>query len=633
MTPKVSSIDEIKSKIDIVELVGEYVELRKAGVNFKGLCPFHGEKTPSFVVSREKQIWHCFGCAKGGSIFNFLMEKEGMDFGEALRALAKKAGVVLQNEDREISGERTKLLAILDATAKFYHRELVAGAEAGVARDYLKKRGLTAEIVVKFCLGFAPPSFDSLLNYLTTPPNPPLTKGGNGGVNSAPRFKIDDLIKAGLILKRERRANETSLGRDFYDRFRGRIMFPIHDAWSHVVGFTGRVMPQDEARQGVGGKYVNTPSTLVYNKSNVLYGLAFAREAIKKENKVVIVEGNMDVISSHQAGAMNVVASSGTALTIDQIRLLKRFTNNVVLAFDADLAGQGASERGIAEAMREAMDVKVLRLPESEGKLVAKDPDELIRRSPDLWSKTIAEAEPFVEYVFWKNKRGLDLNKIEDKKQLANALAQAISLINDPLERSMWIKEMSSRLNLSENSFTEAIEQLIRQRVSLDRSQSIRQKKTITLNSTRLPTRRRQLEERILSLCLTYPKLWEQNPEGLNLTMIASTDLQRLLEVLPVCYNNVEKIFSEELVKNNLKAVGINPELFDILALLADKDFAEVGEEILGIEFKKCLGGLQDLDLRQARQNLTEELRQAEKYGDYTKIHELSKRLNELMYK
>lgn len=626
-----SSIDDIKSKIDIIDLVGEYVELRKAGVNFKGLCPFHGEKTPSFVVSREKQIWHCFGCGKGGDAFKFLMEKEGMDFGEALRVLARKVGVILQNEDRQISGERTKLLAILDLATKFYHRNLLSSPEAEAAREYLRGRGLTAETVVKFSLGFAPTNFDSLINFLT------------------PKHKIDDLIKAGLVLKREKRAGEVSMGRDFYDRFRGRIMFPIADVWGHVVGFTGRIMPQDEAREGVGGKYVNTPTTPVYNKSGVLYGLTLAREAIKKENKVIIVEGNMDVISSHQAGVTNVVASSGTALTIDQIRLLKRFTNNIILAFDADFAGQGASERGIGEALCEDINVKVLRMPESgstaapindagqasslDNKVIAKDPDELIRKSPDLWVKAIAEAEPFVEYVFWKNKCGADLTRIEDKKNLSKILVQAISLINDPLERSMWIKEMSGRLNLSENSFAEAVEQVIQQSVKLNRFKPVHQKEAEAQSPLRSSNRRRQLEERVVSLCLIYPSLWEQPQENTGFSVVSSGDLKSLLDVLPACYNNVDKIFNEELIKENLKAVGINPELFDILSLLADKDFAEAPKEVLHLEFKKCLGGLADLDLREARQSLTEELRQAEKYGDFTKIHELSKRLNELMYK
>lgn len=386
-----SSVDEIKSRLDIVEIVQEYIpNLKQVGTNWKALCPFHNEKTPSFMVSRDKQIWHCFGCSEGGDVFSFIQKIENIEFPEALKILAKKAGVVLKYEEPSLVNQKTKLLDILEAAAKFYHHILLNSAEAAPAREYLfKKRELKEETAEDFLLGFAPDSWDELLKFL-------LRK----------EFKEEDIFLAGLTIKKER-------GIGFYDRFRARIMFPIRDVHGHAVGFTGRLLPEAEKKENAGGKYVNTPQTLVYNKSQVIYGLDRAKQTIRKENLTILVEGNMDVVASHQAGVCNVVASSGTALTAEQVKLLKRYSNNLAISFDADLAGEAASKKGVGVAMEQEMTVKVIVLDPKIGK----DPDEYIKKDRQKWIEATSGARLFMDYYFDYVLNKLDLNKVESKKR------------------------------------------------------------------------------------------------------------------------------------------------------------------------------------------------------------------------
>ncbi|MCK4967627.1 MAG: DNA primase [Candidatus Aenigmarchaeota archaeon] len=281
--------EEIKSRLDIVEVLSEYIELKKAGANFKACCPFHQEKTASFVVSPERQIWHCFGCGAGSDIFGFVMKIEGIEFPEALRILAKKANVNLTNQNFNLTSARTNLLDITRLAAMFYQQNLLDSTAGQTARDYLKKRQVSDEIIKRFQLGYALDSWDNLLKFL-------IKKG----------ISEKDIALAGLIIKKTTSNASTS---DYYDRFRGRLMFPIADAYGNAVGFTGRVLPSEETNaKKETAKYVNTPETSIYHKGRILYGLDQAKETIRKNNYVIIVEGNMDVLAFHHAGIHNVVA-------------------------------------------------------------------------------------------------------------------------------------------------------------------------------------------------------------------------------------------------------------------------------------------------------------------------------------
>ena len=413
---------QIKDKIDVVDLVGEYVQLKPAGINYKGLCPFHREKSPSFMVNRERQRWHCFGCNKGGDIFTFLQELEGMEFIEVLKHLADRAGVKLENtRGSEIAGnQKNRLKEISEQAARFYHEFLLRMPAAEPAREYLQKRGLTDETIKHWRIGFVPDQWELLTQYL-------LKKG----------YGVEDLIAAGLTIKKEGAMN----GRGFYDRFRGRIMFPIFDMYGAVVGFTGRVLVETEKS---GGKYVNTPETPIYNKSSIVFALNFAKNIIKEKDLIVLVEGQMDVIACHQAGMENVVATSGTAMTEIQVRLLKRYTDNMALAFDADSAGQNAAKRGIDIALAEGMNVKVIRIPEGKGK----DPDECLKQNKEVWFESVANAR---DIMVWYIERAFSLHdpkSPQGKQKIAAEVLAEIARIPGAVTQDHWLNDLASKLQL-----------------------------------------------------------------------------------------------------------------------------------------------------------------------------------------
>ena len=326
-----SDVEEVKNRISVVDLVGEYVRLQKAGSNWKALCPFHNEKTPSFMVSEERRSFHCFGCGKGGDIFTFVMEMEGIGFREALERLAEKAGVQLKRGDlgykRDQGKEKAKLFQILELATKWYEKNLWEGKGKEKILRYLRERGLTDESIKKFRLGYAPDGWNNMLNFL---------KGRN--------YKIEEIAKTGLLVEKNREERNISNTKyqipntRHYDRFRDRIIFPIQDIMGRVVGFSARVSPGGDEKTA---KYINTPQAELYDKSKILYGLNLAKAEIKKRDEAILVEGNTDVIASHQAGFGNAIAVSGTALTLEQIKTIKRYTENLKMAFDIDIAEIG----------------------------------------------------------------------------------------------------------------------------------------------------------------------------------------------------------------------------------------------------------------------------------------------------
>lgn len=483
-----SLVDEIKERVDIVAVVEQYVRLQKAGRNFRACCPFHSEKTPSFYVSPERQTWHCFGaCATGGDAFSFIMKKEGVDFEGALRLLASRAGVSLDRREKApTEGEETqRLRSINEAAADFYHSYLLQSPAAAEARRYVEKRGLNSETVANFRLGYSPPGWDNLKQHLTQI-----------------GYSDPELLAAGLLSQSEE-------GRT-YDRFRHRLLFPVSDARGRVVGFGGRAL--DESLP----KYLNSPQTVLFDKGGLLYGLHQAREAIRKANAAVIVEGYVDVLVAHQAGFSNVVACLGTSLTEKQVGLLKKLARSLILALDADAAGQEATLRGLEvsrQALRETVavpdwhalirqrealngEIKVLLLP------AGRDPDEVILENSEAWVALVRNALPVIDYVLEAVLARLDLTQAQGRVLAVQRLAPLLDEIANPAERNHYTQKLARKIGVSEKVLVEttALEVPSRRRVS-----AAQRRKD---EPPQLPSRE-PLEEYCLCLLLQHPELCE----------------------------------------------------------------------------------------------------------------------------
>lgn len=405
--------EEVRSRLIIEDVVGEYVQLKRAGRNFKGLSPFSGEKTPSFFVSPDKHIWHDFSSNKGGDVFAFVMEVEGMDFRQALEHLARKAGVDLSmydsKGDQEIAQRKKRLLAAHDLAAKYYQQSLLSNQHA---MEYVfKKRGLSKKIVQEFRIGYAPDSGDALVQFLTK-------KG----------FTKKELADGGLT------------NRYGTDMFRGRMTVPLMDGTGQVIGFTARIIEEDPKAP----KYLNTPATLLYDKSRHVFGLSQAKEAIRTNDYAVIVEGNLDVVSSHQAGITQVVATAGTALTESHLRALVRLSGNVRLAFDSDKAGLSATERSIPIAQAAKVELTIVTL---EGD--AKDADELIQQDPKLWQKSIDKAEPVVDWVLKQYASREDISTAAGKRRFTTAALSVVRLLQDAVERDHYLQMIAGQIDTS----------------------------------------------------------------------------------------------------------------------------------------------------------------------------------------
>lgn len=418
-----TDIDEVKSRLNIVDIVSARVTLKKAGRHFKALCPFHSEKTPSFIVSPERQTWHCFGCNKGGSVIDFVMEYEHVDFVEALETLAEKAGVKLERRqpDSPEAKLKQKIYEVNHLASEFYHYLLTKHALGKKAREYLKGRGVSEKTIVTFMLGYSPNSWDGLIKYLEK-------KGYDNNL----------LEQAGLLI---------SSPRGGYDRFRGRVMFTLKDHRDNVVGFSGRLL-DPEVKEA---KYINTSETPVYSKSNVLYGFDVTKDAIRKENEAVIVEGEFDVISSYQAGIGNVVAIKGSALTEGHVNLLKRFSEKLVFALDSDLAGDAAARRGIAIADKAGLELRVAAVP------TGKDPDEAARESAGLLKKAIKDAQPIYDYFIVSALTRFDGSSAYGKKKITDELLPIFSAIENTIVQEHYAKVLSKALDVSESAIFDGI--------------------------------------------------------------------------------------------------------------------------------------------------------------------------------
>ncbi len=463
-----SVITDVKQKLDIVELVSEYVTLQKAGRNFKALCPFHSEKHASFFVFPEQQSWHCFGaCGTGGDIFSFVMKKEGVDFGQALRLLAERGGIILS--PREVSSKledekKEKLFQINEAAAQYYHHLLLNTKAGEGARSYLARRKVAPEIIKDFRLGFSPDTWETLKNYL-------LDKA----------YTEKELAEVGLIIEKEEGVS--------YDRFRNRLMFPICDIQGRVTGFGARVLDNSLP------KYINSPQTAIYDKSSILYGVDKAKAAIRKKNLAIIVEGYMDVLTAHQHGWQNVVGSMGTSLTENQVGGIKRLTKNITLALDADLAGEEATLRGEAILAYSNAEANVILLPPG------KDPDEVIREGPALWEKLVEQAIPILDFAFQSVIRKIDVNKAKDKSLAVQKLLPTIYKIKDPQQKFHYVEKLARALKIKTADLEVALQKLKTAKKRLQSSEETEQSR-LARQLVSSP-----VEERCLALLLRYPEL------------------------------------------------------------------------------------------------------------------------------
>lgn len=606
--------DDIKSKLDIVDVIREYIPLKPAGVNFRALCPFHREKSPSFVVSPEKQIWHCFGCSKGGDIFSFVMEMEGISFVDSLRNLAPKAGVTLKRQNPKLTSQRNRLLDIVEYARNYYHKILLESGKAESARKYLAERGLNEETIDEWQVGFSPDSWDDLINLL-------IKKG----------YKENEIFLAGMSVKKE------GAGR-FYNRFRGRIMFPINDVNGNTVAFSARVSPEKEKDEKM-GKYINSPQTLVYDKSRILFGLEKAKQEIKKADQAIITEGQMDVITAHQNGYKNVVASSGTALTGEQVMLLKRYSNNIIFSFDMDKAGEMAVDRGIKESMQQEMNAKIIKLPNG------KDPDECIKNNKEEWEEAVKNAKPIMQYYFDKIFTNIDLDEVENKREAARKLLPTISRIGNKIEQDFWIKKLSQTIDVREDTLRETLRQntpKIRQKYAKNTSNNTHSEQQAQKKPVKL-SKEEMLSELFLVLLFKFPSLFEYSINHLNADQVEGEENIGLYNNLVIYYNNLIDNWTQEGGQteppqvsyegfrswlkdlNNEGSYGENNDLevaqeqgnqlklVDKLVLLGDKDYFEFEIEQAKNEIIKIIIELKKYNLINRRNEINKLIVQAEK--------------------
>ena len=566
-----SPVDAIKKKLDLVEFISSYITLKKLGRNFKANCPFHNEKTPSFVVSPERQIWHCFGsCGEGGDIVKFLMKWENITFFEALKELAKKAGITLKNSNLEDSAwkKKERFFNMNRLAAEFFQYVLNKTKFGKKGEEYLKDRQIKQPIIEKFMLGYSPSSWDSLRLFL-----------------KKKNFSDQEMHENGLLVL-------TDSAR-YYDRFRGRLMFPLCDARDHILGFSGRSL-EDNVKEA---KYINTPETPIYHKRETLFGINLARDAIKKEKNVFLVEGEFDMITPYQNGFSNFVAIKGSAVTSEQLMLLKRYTEKLTLALDADEAGNEAVKRGIDEAERLEFEINVIKFD------FAKDPDEAIRKDLVAFKKAISKPIHIYDFLIDLALKKYPADDPFNKKKVGDEVLPYIAKINNSIVKSHYLKKISALLDVTEYS----LETLIKK---INRSKNLQSFYKPTLNNKKNDKREDVLEKYILSSIFQSENAYKTNE--IIFSIISPSDLS-----IP-SHKKIVSIFidKKELFKDgfniNLFVTFLSPELraiFDEIYLFASSDLIVSNENLEKLAFELKRFSLK----RQMNQILNEENDEKEK--------------------
>ena len=461
-------VEEVRQKVEITEIIGEKVALKKAGRHFKGLCPFHSEKSPSFIVSPERQSFKCFGCGEGGDVYSFLQKYEGMSFLEALESLAKRVGITIESyRPTAQDSHRKQLLSAMDLSSEYYHYLLLKHESGKKAREYLASRGIGGEAIAQFRLGWAPFQWRSVSDYL-------IRKKG---------YKKEELEAAGLILMNER---------GFYDRFRGRIMFPLRDHKGIVVGFSGRVLPdQPNSPDRQEAKYINSPETALYSKSKMLYGLYENREYVRKDDRLVLVEGELDVIPSWQAGIKSVAAIKGSAFTEEQARLILRYTNNVVMALDADEAGQEAIKRAVNIAEKIDMSIRVVQI------VGGKDPGDVAVGESKKWRELVKGAVLYWDFLIDGVAKKYETLSGGGAREMAHEIIPALAQISNLVVRAHYVAKFAKRLGIPEESVYDEIERVKKKKELLGLKEVVKK-----IEKGESENRQERLEEYILALGL-----------------------------------------------------------------------------------------------------------------------------------
>lgn len=590
-------VEEIRLRNDIVDVVADYVRLKKQGRNFAGLCPFHSEKTPSFVVHPDNQVYRCYGCGEGGNVFGFIMKKEGLTFPEAVKLLADKSGIKLPDPQDPAEHKNLKLREEahrLNEVARDYFLYVLQNHEiAGTAREYLAKRGVSPEMSEVFQLGYAPPGWDNLLSFLKK-------KG----------YEEKQLEKLGLVT-----AKEKATGIGYYDRFRHRLMFPIWDTRGKVIGFGGRVL--DDTLP----KYLNSPETPVFNKSFLLYGLHLAAPHIREQDEVVIVEGYMDVLTAHQFGVKNVVASLGTAFTREQGKLLMRFTQNVVISYDADTAGVTATLRGMEILQEMGCRVKVLSVPNG------KDPDEYIRNNgPEAFQDLVNNrAKSFFDYLFLRVLGKNDFTKIEGKVKVVSEIIPSIIKLHSEVEKEQQVKKVAETLGLKPESIWSEIRKYLEKSRNYrhDRDKIVKKRdnnivSALPPTTTPLFSRgsaRRRAEEGMVYCLLHYPDLIPRVEGQIGVNFFSEAEYLSIINLL--IEHSRQMPFSEPALLYNY----INEEAVEkVLTRLITR---EVPIENPGKFLDDCIAAIKEDAIRIKREELLKQLEQADREQD----HELRKKL------
>lgn len=568
------AVSEVKSRLSVEDVVSEYVKLKRAGKNFKGLSPFSNEKTPSFVVSPEKQIWHDFSSGRGGDMFTFVQEVEGLDFKGALELLARKAGVDLD----EFRGQtrrgpnKERLYSLLDAAAKYYQVQFSNHKDA---YEYiLKKRQFTKETVLTFRIGYSPESPRGLTDFL-------LKK----------KFTEAELKAAGVSV--DRRGGLS-------DMFRGRIMVPLCDPFGKVIGFTARLLKDAPNAP----KYINTPATVLYDKSRHIYGLHLAKKAIQKEKNTVLVEGNLDVIASHQAGVTNVVATAGTALTEMQLKSLSRLAPDVRLAFDQDKAGVAAAERAIPIAGKVGVDLSIVTIPSG------KDPDELVKQDPTQWTQAINNSEPALDWLLGVYEKRLDLSAAAGKRQFTDISLDIVRMLPDPVEQDHYVQKIAELTSVHADSLRTKLQKV-------DQKSQIRLKTPKTQGKPQEAREDRRVQEHYLCLMLMLPTT-RQYMDLVSEHMLSGEEAKTLFKFLQANPN-----FSGDLSAKELRPIS---DYVKILSIQFEELYSEIEATELQYEAARLRATVIDHFAKKQNQIIRKKLKDA----DETEAKELLARVNKL---
>lgn len=581
-----NEVEEIKDKLDIVDYVGRVVSLKKTGQNYKGLCPFHSEKTPSFVVSQDKQIFHCFGCNEGGDIFAWVMKIDGLEFVEALKKLASDAGIALSKSyNPEKSDRREKLFSINEEACLFFEENLKNDI-GKKALNYLKKRKLTDKTIHDFRLGYAPGGNDLIKKLI-----------GEG-------YEKKDLVAAGVAKVKDGR---------LIGQFRSRLTFPIINPGGRVVGFSARVL--DDSLP----KYINTPSTDIYDKSGILYGIYKAKEHVRKQDHAIVVEGNMDCIASYQAGVKNAVASSGTALTERQLDILKKFSSNIKLAFDIDPAGDMATKRAIELAFKKGINIKIVEIPEG------KDPADVVAKDPQKWVEAVKQATYVMDYLFDKLFTKDTEKDILKKKKATQEFISFIVKLDDHVEKDHYVKKLAQKIGASVDAIQKTLENTKKDSSLLPKGMGEKSaKKEDSLSH------REKLEQRALALGLTGKKNQKLLFSLLDPEDFLSSEAFELYKKAKKHYN-ARKVFDLKEFNKLLEAGQanrLNVLLMHIELEIENRDEEEMQEEVFYLAKK-----IKKLNISDEKARASQEIKEAEKRKDDKCLEELIKKMQELLKK